>query len=106
MHLFFCFTSHMSYFAFTKFSEAWGLDHPPIGNLGTYVFHSEKFQRSLMTAHRPLIEKSRHICENCMNKSRNQRNLGGSTMPIELKPKKSRLLHVALHASYTACMFD
>src|SRR3954468_16582202 len=106
MHLFLCFASHMSYFSFIKFSETWGLDQPPIGNLGTYVFHSEKVQQSLMTTHQPLTEKSRHICENCMYKARIQRNLGGSTMPIESSPKKPRLIHVALHASYTACMFD
>src|SRR3954463_2976324 len=106
MHFFFCFASQMSYFAFTKYSETWGLDQPPIGNMGTYVFHSEKVQQSLMTAHQPLTEKSRHICENFMYKARIQRNLGGSTIPIEFKPEKPNLLHVALHASYIACMFD
>src|SRR3954467_1966625 len=69
--------------AFTKFSETWGLDQPPIGNLGTYVFHSEKVQESLMTAHQPLTEKSWHICEYCMYKAQIQRNLGGSTIPID-----------------------
>src|SRR4051812_42944533 len=53
----------MSYFAFTKFSETWGLYQPLIGNLSTYVFHSEKVQESLMTTHQPLTEKPRHICE-------------------------------------------
>src|SRR3954471_5547273 len=99
MHLFFCFASYMSYFAFTKFSKTLALDQPPIGNLGTYVFHSEKVQQSLMTSHQPPTEKSRHICEIACTKLEFREIVGGSTILIESPPEKPRLLHVALHAS-------
>src|SRR4051812_43973579 len=99
----------MSYFSFTKFSETWGLDQRPIGNLSTYVFHSEKVQRSLMTTHQPPTEKSRHICENCMYKARIQRNIGARLYPSSLHPRNLGLY--MWHSTppnylYVRCSYD
>src|SRR3954471_9228983 len=109
MHLFFCFASYMSYFAFTKFSKTLALDQPPIGNLGTYVFHSEKVQQSLMTTHQPLTEKSRHICEIACTKLDFREILGARLYPssLNLRNLDFYMWHsMPPNCMYVRCSYD